>query len=158
MTIATYNLSTYAGGSYKTRALSALLQNKDCAGAMFGLNTAAAIADSGTTQIFVMEGTNVINKRRTTRPLKVTLANEWQVMSTHMCGIHIEGLPFVLTGHIIPDLLIASLFGIQVLTEVGCDVTFDKHKCTVRYNGKIILSGDTVQIQIFGPFPLDPWT
>jgi hypothetical protein len=26
--------------------------------------------------------------------------------------------------------------------EVGCDVTFYKHRCTVRYNGKIILSGD----------------
>jgi hypothetical protein len=29
-----------------------------------------------------------------------------------------------------------------VLTEVGWDITFDKHKCTVRYNGKIILIGD----------------
>ncbi len=59
-----------------------------------------------------------------------------------MCDIHIDGLPFVLMGHIILDLSIASLFGIQVLTEVGCDITFDKHKCTVQYNQKIILSGD----------------
>jgi hypothetical protein len=100
---------------------------------------AAAIADSGASQIFVMEGANVINKRRTTRPLKV---NGWQVMSTHMWDIHINGLLFVLTGHIIPDLSIATLFGIRVLTEAGCNVTFDKHKCTVQYNGKIILSGD----------------
>jgi len=59
-----------------------------------------------------------------------------------MCDIHIDGLPFVLMGHIILDLSIASLFGIQVLTEVGCDITFDKHKCTVQYNGKIILIGN----------------
>ncbi len=98
---------------------------------------AAAIADSGVTHIFVMEGTNVINKRRTTCPLKVTLANGWQVVSTHMCDIHIEGLQFVLTGQIILDLSITSLFGVQVLTEVGCNVTFDKHKCTVQYNRKI---------------------
>ncbi len=29
-----------------------------------------------------------------------------------------------------------------MLTEVGCDVTFNKHKCTVQYNEKIILCGD----------------
>jgi hypothetical protein len=59
-----------------------------------------------------------------------------------MCDRHIDGLPFVLMGYIILDLSIASLFRISVLTEVGCNITFDKHKCTVQYNGKIILSGD----------------
>ncbi len=44
-------------------------------------------------------------------PLNVSLVDGCQVMSTHMCDIHIMGLPFVLTGHIIPDLSIASLFG-----------------------------------------------
>ncbi len=43
------------------------------------------------------------------------------------------------------------LFGIQALTEVGCEVAFDKHKCIVWYNGKIILSR--------GKDPaMDPWT
>jgi hypothetical protein len=58
-----------------------------------------------------------------------------------MCDIKIDGLPTVLTGHIIPDLSIASLFGIRVLTEAGCTVTFDKSNCVVRYNGAIILWG-----------------
>jgi hypothetical protein len=89
-----------------------------------------------------MEGAGVIIKRHTTRLLKVTLADGRQVMFTYMCDIHINGLPFVLTGHIIPDLSIALLFGIQVLMEVGCNIFFDKHECTVRYKGKIILSGD----------------
>jgi hypothetical protein len=44
-------------------------------------------------------------------------------------------------GHIIPDLSIASLFGIRALTDAGCNVTFDRERCTVQYNGKIILSG-----------------
>ncbi len=52
-------------------------------------------------------------------------------MSTHMCDIKIDGLPFVLTNHNIPDLSIASLFGIRVLTEAGCEVTFDNKFCTV---------------------------
>jgi hypothetical protein len=66
-----------------------------------------------------MEGTNMINKQCTTYPLKVALAYGRQVMSTHMCNIKIDSLLFALTGHIIPNLSIALLFGIWVLTEVG---------------------------------------
>ena len=62
-------------------------------------------------------------------------------MSTHMCDIKIDGLPTVLTGHIIPGLSIASLFSIRILMEAGCAVTFDKTNCIVRYNGAIILRG-----------------
>jgi hypothetical protein len=77
----------------------------------------------------------------TTPPLKVLLADGCQVMSIHMCDIIINGLPFVLIGLIIPGLSVASLFGIRVLMEAGCKVTFVKHRCVVRYNGKIISSG-----------------
>ena len=100
-----------------------------------------SIADSGATQVFVMDGTPVNNRRPTTRPLKVALADGRIVTSTHMCDIVIEGLPTILTGHIIPDLSIASLFGIRVLTEAGCEVTFTTTECIVRYNNKIILRG-----------------
>jgi hypothetical protein len=86
-----------------------------------------------------MDGTPVINKQVTTGLLKVSLANGHQVMSTHMCDIHIDSLPFVLMGHIIPNLSIASLFGICVLTEAGCEVTFTNKECIVRYNSKITL-------------------
>jgi hypothetical protein len=96
----------------------------------------------GATQNFVMEGMPIVNRRTTTHPLKVALASGRIVMSTHMCDIHIEGLPTVLTGHIIPNLSIASLFGIRVLTDTGCTVTFDKEHCTVQYNGNIIFSGN----------------
>jgi hypothetical protein len=58
-----------------------------------------------------------------------------------MYDIYIEGLPTILLGHIIPDLSIASLFGLRALTGAGCNVTFDREKCTVRYNGKMIFSG-----------------
>jgi hypothetical protein len=92
-------------------------------------------------QIVVMEGTPVINRCTMMHPLKVALANGRIVMSTHMCDIHIQGLPTVLTGHIIPDLSIVSWFGICVLTDAGCTVMFDKEHCTMRYNGTIVLSG-----------------
>jgi hypothetical protein len=158
ITITTSNVSTYAVGSYKACAISALLQNEDFAGAMCCLNTVATIADSGATRIFVMEGANVINKCRTTHPLKVTLADGRQVVSTHIFNIHIDGLLFVLMGHIILDLSTSLLFEIRVLTEVGCDITFNRHKYTVRYNGKIILSGDKDPSTDLLILPLDPWT
>ena len=90
------------------------------------------LADSGATQIFVMDGTPVVNKPPTTHPLKVALADGRIVLSSHMCDIKIDGLPTILTRHIIPNLSIASLFGIRVLTEAGCTVTFDKNNCIVR--------------------------
>jgi len=103
--------------------------------------TQVAIADSGAVQIFIMEGTPVKNKRPTDCPLKVALADGRRVMSTHICDVDIPGLPVVLTGHIIPELSIASLFGIRVLTDVGCMVTFDIDKCFVTFNGNEILRG-----------------
>jgi hypothetical protein len=127
--------------SYCTRALDHSVQ-QELAGGVFQLPTKHAIADSGPTQIFVMDGTPVINKRPTTQPLQVALADGQQVMSTHMCNIQIDGLPVTLTGHIILDLSIALLFGIRILTEAGCDVTFTKGDCIVKYNGQIILRGE----------------
>jgi hypothetical protein len=52
------------------------------AGLTIALNK--AITDSGTTQIFVMDGTPVHNKQKTMCPLKVALADGCWVMSTHM--------------------------------------------------------------------------
>ena len=91
-----------------------------------------AIADSVATQIFVMDGIPIHNKQKTTCPLKVALANGRRVMSTHMCDIIIPGLPTTLVGHIEPELSIASLFGIHVLTAAGCTVKFDIKKCVIN--------------------------
>ena len=81
------------------------------------------------------------NKRTRDCPLKAALADGRSVMSTHVCDVDIPGLPVTLTGHIIPELSIASLFGIRVLTNVGCTVTFDINKCVVNFNGNEILQG-----------------
>jgi hypothetical protein len=119
-------------------SIAAPAQTSKWAYAAITIASNEAIADSGATQIFVMDGTPVHNKRQTTCPLKAALADGCRVMSTHMCDIIIPGLPTTLIGHIVPELSIASLFGICVLTEAGCTVKFDNKKCVVRYNGKII--------------------
>ena len=110
-----------------------------------------AITDLGATQILVMDGIPVHNKQKTTCPLKDALAHGRRVMSTHMSDIIFPGLPTMLVGHIVPELSIASLFGICVLTAVGCTVKFDIKKCVVKYKGKIILTGMKDSKQIYGP-------
>ena len=93
-----------------------------------------AIADTGATSIFVMEGTPMENIKPTMSPITINLPDGKRVMSTHTCDITIPGLPTVLTGHIVPGIKMASLFGIRVLCKAGCTVTFDDEKCVVRYN------------------------
>jgi hypothetical protein len=156
-TIVTSNVSDGLTSGFLT-AFS-LIAQKQQSKAYAAINIAPneAIADSGATQIFVMEGMPVLNKQKTTCPLKVALADGRRVLSTHMCDIIIPSLPTSLVGHIIPELSIASLFGIRVLTEVGCTVKFDDKKCVVKYNGKTILVGmkdpttDLWSLPIVGP-------
>ncbi len=62
-------------------------------------------------------------------------------MLTHVCDIHIPGLPTVLTGHIVPSLTIASLIVIHLLCKAGCKVAFDNDKWDMMYNDKIISTG-----------------
>jgi hypothetical protein len=98
-----------------------------------------AVADTGATSIFVMDGVDVANRRVATKPLTVNLLDGRKVKSTHACDITIPGLPVTLTGHIIPDLKTASLIGIRPLCKVGCKVVFDDVKCDVVYEGRVIL-------------------
>jgi hypothetical protein len=116
----------------KAQAIKHIVQ-AEVAGAAFRLTTKNAIADSGATQIFVTEGKTAVKKRATTRPLKVSLADRRQVISTHMCHIKTDGLPLVLTGHITPDLSIALLFGIRAIREAGCKVIVLLHSMAVSF-------------------------
>jgi hypothetical protein len=59
----------------------------------------------------------------------------------HTCDIIIPGLPTVLTGHIVQGLMMASLVGIRILCEAGCQVIFTEEYCDVMYNRKLILRG-----------------
>jgi hypothetical protein len=74
VTAVTSNVSTRAT-SYQARALSHILSKTEFMGATFHMKTKGAIADSGATQIFMMEGMPVKNKRKTTHPLRVGLAD-----------------------------------------------------------------------------------
>ncbi len=100
-----------------------------------------AVADTGATLFFLTKDAPCQNKRQATNPITVTLPDSCKIMSIHICNITIPGLPTVLTGHIMPDMTTALLFGTQVLCKAGCTETFDDFKCQVLYNGSIILTG-----------------
>jgi hypothetical protein len=157
ITVVTSNVSDGSTSGFLTVFSSIAQKQQSKAYAAFNIAPNEAIADSGATQIFVMEGTLVLNKQKTTCPLKVALADGCRVLSTHMCDIVIPGLATTLVGNIVPELSIASLFGIRVLMEAGCMVKFNNKKCVIKYNDKTILVGmkdpttDLWTLSIIGP-------
>jgi hypothetical protein len=75
--------------------------------------TTEALADTGATPIFIIEGVDVVNKHQAKKPLLINMPDGRQMQSTHVCNITIPGLPTILSGHIVPHLTVASLLGID---------------------------------------------
>jgi hypothetical protein len=92
----------------------------------------------GAMSVFVKEGVPVPNKWPAMNPLTVNLPDGCKVQSMHIWDVVVLRLPRPLVGHIVPNLAIALLFDICPLCNVGCIVVFDKDKCVVWYDGKII--------------------
>jgi hypothetical protein len=86
-----------------------------------------------------MDDIDIANKRVASKPLTIHLPDGCKVKSTQIYNIVITGLPTVLMGHIVPDLALALLVGIRPICKVGCRVIFDKDKCDVEFEGKVIL-------------------
>ena len=114
------------------------------------------IADTGATSIFVQEGIEVPNIQVAINPLTVNLPDGRQVRSTHTCDVIVPGLPKPLTGHVIPDLAMASLFGIRPLCNAGCVVTFHKDRVEVHYKGNVILIGPRNMSTDLWTLPITP--
>ena len=74
-------------------------------------------------------------------PLNINLPDGKVVNLTHACSLKVSGLPYVLKGHIIPNITVASLIGIHILCKVGCIIVFTDAACYVMYNREIIFIG-----------------
>ena len=120
------------------------------------INPHHAIADTGATSIFVMAGTPVDNIRPSNKPIHISLPDGKQIVSAQVCDINIPGLPITLTGHIVPDMKMASLLGIRVLCKAGCKVIFDDQKCRVIFKGTTILTGHKDPTSDLWIIPLPP--
>ena len=82
-----------------------------------------AVADTGVTSIMIMKKTpNMKNVCLATQPLTINLPDGTMVKSTHIWDLEIPGLSYVLEGHIVPDLTVASLVEIRILCKLGCTV------------------------------------
>jgi hypothetical protein len=100
-----------------------------------------AVANTGATSLFLTKGAPCQNKPHALNPVIVFLPDGRKIESMHLCDVMIPSLPIVLTGHIMPDMTTASLFGVRVLCKAGCQVLFDDDKCQVIFNGTVILTG-----------------
>ncbi len=101
----------------------------------------AQVADTGATSVMVTKDTPMKNVQPATNPLNINLPDGTIVKSTYACDLEIPGLPYVVEGHIVPNLTVASLIGIQILCKMGCIVVFMDTACHVSYNGNVILTG-----------------
>ncbi len=122
-----------------------------------------AIADTGATSIFVMAGTPPNNIRNTIHPIHISMHDGKKIISTHVCDVKIPGLLVTLTGHIVPDMKMASLLGICILCKAGCEVIFDNQQCRVIFNGTTILTGHKDPASDLWTLPIlteqaRPWT
>jgi hypothetical protein len=70
--------------------------------------TNQAIANIGTTSIFIMDGLDMVNKGVAKNALTINLPDGKQIMSMHICNICILGLPTVLTGHIVSSIKVRN--------------------------------------------------
>jgi hypothetical protein len=57
-----------------------------------------AIANTGATSIFIMDGVDVVNKWVSPKPLTINMSDGHKVKSAHICDITIPGLPTVSIG------------------------------------------------------------
>ena len=101
-----------------------------------------AILDSGATSHFLVTAAPTSDVSPATSPLKVTIPDGSQVQSTHTCKLAIPELPEqARLGHIIPGLASHSLLSVVKLCNAGCEVSFTKIDCTVKYRGRTVLKG-----------------
>jgi hypothetical protein len=115
------------------------------------------IADTGATTVLVMAEKPMQNVRIAPNPLTIKLPDGNTVRSTHICDVEIPGLPYVLEGHIVPALNVASLIGIRILCKIGCRVVFTDTACYVKCNGNnIILRGTKDPSTDLWVIPLTP--
>ena len=75
-------------------------------------------------------------------PLTVTIPDGSRVQSTHDCKLAIPELPEkARIGHVVPGLASHALVSVIKLCNAGCEVTFTKIECTVKYRGRVVLTG-----------------
>ena len=101
-----------------------------------------AFSVSGATGHFLVDGSRAVNIQPASHPIKIILTNGKVTMSTHTCNLDIPWLSDVISeAHIVPGLSHSSLILTRKFYNAGSKVIFDKNECSVKYQGKLVLTG-----------------
>ena len=101
-----------------------------------------AIGDTGCTSHFASTSAPVINKKPANPPIPIRNPNGAVMWSTHEAELDIPNLPLVARKcHLVPDLHDLSLISIGQLCDAGCTVSLNATTMTVRFNGRVALTG-----------------
>ena len=107
-----------------------------------------AVADSGVTGHFVLPSNKVSYMKISKKSLTINLPNGTQLKSTHTCEIGAPRLPKESRrAHIVPGMVHTSLILIKLLTDAGCTVVYDNHKCRVYFRTKLVWAGGVRNLQ-----------
>eukprot|EP00804_Cyclotella_cryptica_P023697 CCRYP_019320-RA/>CCRYP_019320-RA protein AED:0.37 eAED:0.35 QI:0/0/0/1/1/1/6/0/1607 len=120
-------------------------------------STEFAILDSGATAHFIVQGTDVLNQKPATNPLRIKLPDGNFITSTHTCNLNIPWLPMSMTeAHIVPGLAHSSLVATKKFCDAGCRVSFDATACHIFLRGKLVLTGTRCPTTGLWIIPLNP--
>ena len=89
-----------------------------------------------------MTGAHVKSVNSNAQQITVTLPDRNKVKSTQQCTLDLPQLPTkARTGYILPGLASHSLLSVVSLCDAGCEITFTKINVTIKYRGRIIMTG-----------------
>ena len=101
-----------------------------------------AIADTGCTGHHFAVKAFLRNLQRSKTPLRVGLADDSVIESTHEGFLPIDGLPLEATrAHLFPAFGQTSPLSIGQLCDYGCDAKFNATSMKITYQGRVILEG-----------------
>ena len=100
------------------------------------------ILDSGASSHFLCLEAPMDDMQVASNPVLVTIPDGTQVRSTHVCKLRLPQVPEKgRFGHVLPGLSRHSLVSVVRLCNAGCEITFSKIECIVKYRGRIVLRG-----------------
>ena len=83
-----------------------------------------------------------VNRSPATTPINVTLQNDEKIQTSDECDLNIKSLlAKARTAHVVPGLNSHSLISVVKLCNAGCEVTFTRTGCIVKYRGSTVLEG-----------------
>ena len=100
------------------------------------------VVDTSAAAHFVVEGADETNIEKKKLPIRITLPNGSNILSTHTCCLKLPGIPQAAKkAQIVPGLANTTLLSVAMFCREEMTVNFDEKECRVQLKGKTILRG-----------------